>query len=396
MGEEHLPPPDEAELDLVTGDLPYRLQRWVGLIPPRGLGVVRRAVLLALFTWLPMAIWALIARRALPGNVGEPLLEHLGVHVRCLVAIPLFVLTEATSHGVATQFVRRLLAGGFVTESDMPRFQALIDKTVRLRNTSLTWVIVVGLVIGWLTVGPAAQQIHEVVWAMGAQSGEATLGFGGWWFLYVVRPIFLVFILGFLLRLGLWFIFLARLSRLDLALVPTHPDGAMGLGYLARTPSAYTPFLVGISSVVCAVQAHQILYHGADPRSFAAPLAAFVVVMFGLMVAPLLAMAGPLNRAKRQALATYGALVARHGRGVYERWILGRQPDDPALLEAPEIGPVADTIQLYAAVKSTRPIPMNRTTVMLILLPLLLPMLALAAIKVPLKELLLVVVKTLI
>jgi hypothetical protein len=81
---------------------------------------------------------------------------------------------------------------------------------------------------------------------------------------------------------------------------------------------------------------------------------------------------------------------------VYERWILGRQPDDPALLEAPEIGPVADTIQLYAAVKSTRPIPMNRTTVMLILLPLVLPMLALAATKVPLKELLLVVVKTLI
>ena len=49
---------------------------------------------LALFTWLPFAPSALLAGRALPGDAGEPLFQHFGVQVRCLVAIPLFVLAE--------------------------------------------------------------------------------------------------------------------------------------------------------------------------------------------------------------------------------------------------------------------------------------------------------------
>ncbi len=39
------------------------------------------------------------------GVVDEPLLEHFGVHVRCPVANPLLVLTEAMAHGVTTRLV---------------------------------------------------------------------------------------------------------------------------------------------------------------------------------------------------------------------------------------------------------------------------------------------------
>lgn len=46
------------DTSLVRGDILYRLQRRVGLIPLEGLGIARRALFWALFAWLPIAVWA--------------------------------------------------------------------------------------------------------------------------------------------------------------------------------------------------------------------------------------------------------------------------------------------------------------------------------------------------
>ena len=51
---------------------------------------------------------------------------------------------------------------------------------------------------------------------------------------------------------------------------------------------------------------------------------------------------------------------------------------------------------MYDAVKSMRGFPLSRHSLMAILLPLALPLLALAALQIPLKELLLKLAKTLI
>lgn len=40
-------------------------------------------------TWAPIVAWAIVNARVFAGVVSEPLLQHFGVHVRCLVAPPL-------------------------------------------------------------------------------------------------------------------------------------------------------------------------------------------------------------------------------------------------------------------------------------------------------------------
>ena len=56
---------------------------------------MRRAIFFALITWLPIVLWAALNERLLNAGTGEPLLKHFGIHVRCLVAIPLFIPTAA-------------------------------------------------------------------------------------------------------------------------------------------------------------------------------------------------------------------------------------------------------------------------------------------------------------
>jgi hypothetical protein len=62
-------------------------------------------------------------------------------------------------------------------------------------------------------------------------------------------------------------------------------------------------------------------------------------------------------------------------------------PEDP-LLDAPEIGPVADAIALYEAVERMRPAPIGMRAILAIALPAAIPILAVFAIEVPVGELL--------
>lgn len=107
---------DELTFSLVRHDPWFRLQRVVGLIPASRLGIVRRCLVFALVTWLPIAIWALYWRRAFPGEIAEPLLQHFGVHVRCLLAIPLLVIAEIAGELIPQSFVRYFVTSGLVTD----------------------------------------------------------------------------------------------------------------------------------------------------------------------------------------------------------------------------------------------------------------------------------------
>jgi len=382
------------DFSLVRGDLPFRLQRRIGLIPAEGLGVGRRAIFFALLAWLPIAVWALVEGRALPGKTAEPLFEHFGIHVRCLISIPLFILTEATAHAVGAGLVSNLVGYGLIREADRPRLREILESVARLRDGTLPWVLIGGVVIAWLVAAPGAQEMHALVFA--TDDPGRSLPFGAWWFLYVARAIFLALLLAWLWRLALWTIVLVRIARLDLQLVPTHPDGVFGLGFLKRSPKAFRPLLFGLSALLAAAWGHDVLYHNVDVHTLTLPAGVFLAVVLVVMLAPLLAFAPVLGRAKRRALAEYGALVARHGRLVRERWIEGKDPKDAGLLEAPEIGPVADTIALYEAVERAQTVPIGKKTLIAILLPLVLPMLAVAALQIPIGELLLKVLKTIV
>jgi hypothetical protein len=124
--------------------------------------------------------------------------------------------------------------------------------------------------------------------------------------------------------------------------------------------------------------------------------AAFVILWSLFVLLPLFALAPALMAARGRAIPAYSALVGEQGRLVHRRWILREPVDDTPLLDAPEIGPVADAATMYDAVRHMRVIPIGKGTIVKILVPIVLPMIVVAALQIPLKDLLLKLVKTLL
>lgn len=397
-------------VSLVRGDLLFRLQRKVGLIPEQGLGIVRRALFWSLIAWLPTAVWAWIKGGFLPAEGSEPLLAHFAINARLLLAIPLFIIAEGMMHGTLAAVLPRLVSSGVVPPSQREQLRSVLTGITRLRDSVLPWIFIAAALISffWLSAPMGLQ--HELSWLgaqpvagqpgsagpTGAGPSSAIMAFGPWWYLHIGRTIFLALLLAWLWRLVLLSLLFKRIAALELSLVPTHPDRCAGLGFMARAPTMFVPVVLGISSVFASGWAHQVVYHDVAFASLRVEIIAFVLILPLLCVTPFFSFLGLMLRTKKQGLLDYGDLIGGHGRLVRERWIEGKPITDAPILDAPELGPIADTAAAYELIAKIRPLPLGMGSLLPLVGAAVLPMIVLVALELPLKSILGTLLKILV
>jgi hypothetical protein len=379
---------------LCYGDLPYRLQRALGLIPAHGLAVGRRAIFAAIVTWVPIAVAAASAGRFMAGATAEPLMQQFGLNVKFLVAVPVLIVGEMVLDRLTQNKIAHFVQSGLVAEPDRPHFVSIVAAAVAWRDGWKPWLVMGVLIAAW-TLTPGAMNAHDVLWAEDEPLWRLSLRLGAWWYLFVARPIFLTLVLIWLWRLTVLGVLLVRISRLRLALVPSHPDRAGGLGFLGELPHAFAPLTFALSTVLAAHWGHAAVYHGVELETFVVPLAAFAIATTLVVLASLLAFSGPLMKSRRQAKLDYGALASEHGHLLHRRWIAGEALHDDSLLTATELGPAADAAAIYHGVERTRFVPFDWKTLVWVVIPIAAPMAPLIAIEMHLLDALKVVLSTL-
>jgi len=382
-----------TEFSPVDNEPPLRWWRRLRIVPVREIGAGRRAVLVALVAWVPIAVWALATGRLMHADGGEALFQHYGIHVRYLFAIPLLILAEAALHRGSVAIARQFVASGAIEPAILPRFEATNRGLVRLRDASLPWVLGLGFAIAWSFADPPSNHDDAMSWAYGA---DGRLGFGGFWAAYVARPIFFALLLGWLWRIALVTLWAWRVGRLGLSLVPSHPDRTGGIAFVEKLPGAFALVTLGLAAVPASRWAHEVVHHGASLASFRLPALAFVLLWTLILLLPLFAFAAPLRRARRAAVPAYASLVGDQGRLVHRRWIERKAIDDDEVLEPAGVGAVADASVLYDAVKKMRAVPVGKAALAGILVPLAIPFLLLATVQIPLKDMLLKLLKVLV
>ena len=159
------------------------------------------------------------------------------------------------------------------------------------------------------------------------------------------------------MRFFIWFRFLWHVSRINLHLVPTHPDRCAGLAFLGKSAYAFGPILFAQGAMLAGLVASRVLYRGESLQSFKLQIGGFVVFFVLAILGPLLMFTPKMARAKREGLAHYGLLAQRYVDSFEQKWVLLDSAPSEELLGAADIQSLADLGNSYTLVREMRSVP---------------------------------------
>lgn len=382
---------DSREFSLVLGGPLFQLLRRARLSDDALMLVRQRVLVISLVAWLPLLLLSALEGHALGGGGADlPFLLDPDVHVRFLVAMPLLIFAELLVHERLLPVAKQFLGRHLVPESGMPRFDAAIASALRLRNSALAEVLLIALVygVGILIVWRHYVALDAATWYAKASLEGARLSLAGRWYGYVSLPIFQFLLCRWYFRLFIWARFLWQVSRIELSLVPSHPDRVGGLGFLAGTADAFVPFAVAHGALVAGQLADRILYLGAALPDFKLEVVVVPVLLLALVVGPLLVFGPQLAQARRTGLREYGALAQRYVRDFDAKWLRGGAPADEPLVGSADIQSLADMGNSFEVVKTMRIVPVTKEVFLHLGIATLAPIAPLALTMMPLEDLL--------
>jgi len=380
-------PPD---FSLVLGGPLFQLLRRAHLADDALMMVRQRVVVITLIAWLPLLVLSTLEGQVLGGSAAVPFLFDFEIHVRYLVALPLLIIAELVVHRRMRPLVQQFLERNLIPESAMTRFEAAIASAFRLRNSALAEVLLIALVygVGILIIWPRYVALDAATWYATSPAGGSKLSLAGVWYGFVSLPIFQFLVCRWFFRLFIWTRLLWQVSRIELSLVPTHPDRVGGLGFLANSAYAFAVVAVALGALLAGQLANRIIYLGAELTQFKAEIALLVVFLLCAFLGPLLVFAGQLAQAKRSGLREYGTLAERYVREFDAKWLRGGAPTDEPFVGSGDIQSLADLGNSYEVVRTMRIAPITKEAIFRLAAATLAPMVPLLLTMMPLEELL--------
>jgi hypothetical protein len=360
---------------LVAGGPLYRLFRRTRLSGDELQWTVRRMALLALLAWVPLLLLSILDGRAWASAVALPFLHDFEVHAKLLIAIPLMIAAEVTAHRRLLPIVRQFIKLNLVSGEERSRFDDAIASAMRLRNSVTAEVALILFVylVGVLFIWRTQSTLDVSSWYADSVGGRLHLTPAGWWAALVSLPLAQFLLLRWYLRLFIWGRFLWQVSRLQLKLMPTHPDGVAGLHFLGRSRRAYTQLLLAQGAVLSGMIANRIFFEGADLMSFKPELMGTVAVMVFAILAPLLAFSPKLRTTRRRGLEDCEALGQRYATEFDRKWFRGGASPDEPLIGSADIQSLADLRNSFLVVRDIELTAFSIKSVLSLALTTLLP-----------------------
>jgi hypothetical protein len=349
---------EHPDFSLVLGGPLFQLFRRAHLSGDALESLRRRILVISCVAWVPMLLLSAFEGHALGGAIKLPFLHDIEAHVRFLIALPILIAAELVVHLRIRPVVRQFEERRIVIPEDIPKFHAAIESTLRVRNSVTVEVALVVLVytLG-LWVWRRQTALGVASWYAIPEGTQLHLALAGYWYVFVSLPMFQFILLRWYLRFFLWFWFLWRVSRLNLRLIPTHPDRAAGLGFLGTGTYAFGPILFAQGALLAGLIASQIFYAGQNLMTFKLQVAGFLAFFLVFILSPLTVFIPHLARAKRQGLGDYGRLATRYVQAFEEKWVHGGAPAGDELLGSGDIQSLADLGNSYAVVQEMRLVP---------------------------------------
>src|SRR5215469_17052093 len=353
---ESSPVEETHDFSLVLGGPLFQLLRRLHLEGDHLELLRSRLLVITLIAWLPLLLLTTFGSRA--GSVDWlSFFRDVELHVRFLVALPILVASELIVHSRIRPVVRRFVERRIVMPQDLPRFDSAIESAIRLRNSI---PVELGLLLivytGGLWLWHSRVAIVTTTW-YALPGGRWHLTPAGFWYVFVSIPMVQFILLRWYLRFFIWYRFLWRVSRIELNLIPTHPDRCAGLAFLGKSVYAFGPILFAQGAMLAGLVASRVLYRGESLLSFKLQVIGFVAFFVFIILGPLVMFTPQMAAAKRKGLADYGLLAQRYVEGFAEKWVEDYSDVSGDLLGTGDIQSLADLGNSYGMVREMRALP---------------------------------------
>jgi hypothetical protein len=357
------------------------------------LGLVRDGTnTTALGLVLGASLWTVLLALALIEGLGHVLfsIEAIGAHVRLLVTIPLLFVCEAFIDPRFTAFVREIVRSQVVPSIALPALQSEIVRVARWKDAWLPEALFL-LATVLLALTLRNENVVDYLSGMTGGSDSSAVSNTAWtseWYWLVCTTVFRFLLLRWLWRLALWSFFLWRVSRLELRLIPIHPDRAGGLGFLRLVHTEFVPLVLAIS----AAQSASLAQHIASDRMTFDSIYPFVAVTLlvdaALFLGPLLVFSRQLWKCQVKGLSDYGAFAERYVNEFDRKWLGANRTAAEPLLGTSDIQSLADLSNSVSIVRDMRLVPVSPSMLIYLAVAALLPLLPLLLLKYPVADLL--------
>jgi hypothetical protein len=343
------------DFSLVLGDPVFRFLQKAHLSGEHLELLHRRLITITLIAWLPLLLLDNLGSQA--SSIGRlSFLHDVEVQARFLVALPVLIGAELIVHSRIRSVVRRFVERAIVREEDLPRFEAAIEAAARLRNSI---PVEVALVIAIYTLGlwlwNSRFGIDSPTW-YAMPGGRWHLTPAGYWYVFVSIPILQFLLLRWYVRFFIWYRFLWHVSKLNLHLVPIHPDHCAGLAFLGKSAYAFGPILFAQGAMLAGLVASRVLYRGESLLLLKLEMGGFVVFFVLAVLGPLLMFTPKMAAAKRKGLADYGQVAQGYVNSFEQKWVLNTAPTEE-VLGSGDIQSLADLNSSYEIVSDMRAVP---------------------------------------
>jgi len=350
----------------------------------------QRIVVITLIAWLPLLILSALQGQAWGRGAVVPFLLDVEAQVRFLIALPLLIVAELVVHQRMRLVVRQFIERDLIPKSALPYFDAAIKSAFRLRNSLIAEILLIGFVyiVGVLLFWRHYVALATATWYAVPIPDGIEFSLAGIWYGYVSLPVYQFLLVRWYYRLFIWMRFLWHVSRIELALVPTHPDRVGGLGFLSNTVYAFMPLALAHGAMLAGPIANRIFYLGAALPEFKVEIAVVVIFLLLLVFGPLLLFSPQLAQAKRTGNREYGALAARYVREFDAKWVRGGASADEPLVGSGDIQSLADLANSFEVVRTMQFAPITKDAFLRLVAATVIPVVPLALTMMPLEELL--------
>jgi hypothetical protein len=245
----------------------------------------------------------------------------------------------------------------------------------------------------------AAYNFHRELGTSGSSWLVTTAGSGlnltlaGWWYMLLSVPIYQFFLFRWIFRLCNWTVFLWRVARLDLEIVPTHPDCAAGLGFVGQALAPTSIIVFAASAVLCSSIGTQVIYRGASIEEFAIAFRMFVAVALIVFLTPFAVFMPRLAIARRNGLMKYGALATRYAQLFDRKWAGREALTEDEFLGTQDIQALADMGTSFDRIANMKLFPVELADLRALLIATLLPGVPLVSTQISIKDVLQILTK---